>query len=201
MRVFFITFAFIAVFSVYPKIVSIIYASNETQNTKGTIIVVADNKREVQQTSGVVGGDYPTITTPAEPNTSNQNNSENIFYKPIEKQPKKQNITTNVNYNKLTTEVSKKYKDGKYVGITADAYYGYVQVQVVVNSGKISDVKLLRFPSDVSNSMYISMQALPRLESEVIQVQNSSVDIVSGATYTSMAFKKSIKSAISKAVI
>ncbi len=198
MRAFFITFAFIVVFSVYPKIVSIIYTSNETQETKGTLIVVSGGRKNIQQTSGVVGGNYPTIATPVEPKVSNNyDNSENIFYKPIDKQ----NIVTNVNYNKLPDNIVTKYKDGEYIGVSADAYYGYVKAKIIVSNGKISDIKLLKFPNEVSNSIYISMQALPLLESEVIQVQDGNVDIISGATYTSMAFKESIKSAISKAVM
>jgi len=203
MRVFFITFAFIVVFSVYPKIVSIIYASDKTQNPKGIIIVVAGDKKNTYQTSGVVGGDYPTVAVPAETKVSNNdNNYEKIFYKPVEKQTRKQKIITNINDKKPIKDILKyKYKDGEYLGISADAYYGYVQVQVVVSRGKISNIKLIRFPNDVNNSIYISTQALPRLKREVIQIQNGNVDIISGATYTSMAFKESVKSAISKAVV
>ncbi len=40
------------------------------------------------------------------------------------------------------------YKNGTYTGPTVDAYYGYVQVQVVIQNGRIANVTFLQFPSD-----------------------------------------------------
>lgn len=91
------------------------------------------------------------------------------------------------------------YKNGSYTGNVADAYYGYVQVKTVISGGKISDVQFLQHPSDRGTSIEINNYAMPILTQEAIQVQNSNVDIVSGATETSLAFRDSLASALAQA--
>lgn len=119
---------------------------------------------------------------------------------------KKQNLNSSSKHKiSKVTHVSKKkyvskYKDGSYTGKTADAYYGYVQTKVTIKNGKISDVKFLKYPNSSQNSVYLNGQALPYLRQEVIKVQDGKVDAVSGATYTSMAFMQSTKSALLKAL-
>ena len=91
------------------------------------------------------------------------------------------------------------YSDGAYTGSSEDAYYGTVQVKATINNGAITDVSFLSYPSDRSTSRYINSQATPILRSEAIQAQSANVDIVSGATETSMAFQKSLANALSQA--
>jgi uncharacterized protein with FMN-binding domain len=91
------------------------------------------------------------------------------------------------------------YKDGTYTGSVADAFYGNVQVQAVVQNGKISSVQFLQYPSDRARSLMISGYATPQLQQEAIQTQSANVDIVSGATDTSQAFISSLTSALNQA--
>ncbi len=91
------------------------------------------------------------------------------------------------------------YTDGIYTGSVADAYYGNVQVKVVVSGGKITDVQFLQYPNTHSTSIYINNQAMPYLKQEAIKAQNSNVSIVSGATDTSMAFQQSLAAALTQA--
>lgn len=99
----------------------------------------------------------------------------------------------------MGTTMMGQYKNGSYTGNVADAYYGYVQVKAVISGGKISDVQFLQHPSDRSTSIEINNYAMPMLTQEAIQVQNSNVDIVSGATETSLAFRDSLASALAQA--
>lgn len=92
-----------------------------------------------------------------------------------------------------------KFKDGEYTGPVADAYYGPLQVKVSISGGKISDVTFLQYPNDRSNSIAINTQAMPYLKQEAIQAQSANVDIVSGATQTSLAFRQTLGSALSQA--
>ncbi|MCX6787677.1 MAG: FMN-binding protein [Candidatus Kaiserbacteria bacterium] len=89
--------------------------------------------------------------------------------------------------------------DGLYVGSPADAYYGTVQVQAVMRSGKIAGIQFLQHPSDRSTSRYINDQAMPLLIQEAIQAQSANVDGVSGATFTSQAFRQSLALALAQA--
>lgn len=93
------------------------------------------------------------------------------------------------------------YKDGQYTGDVVDAYYGNVQVQTTVQAGKISDVMFVDYPHDRSNSVRINTVATPMLKSEAIQVQSSQVDTISGATFTSNAFRQSLASALAQATM
>jgi uncharacterized protein with FMN-binding domain len=91
------------------------------------------------------------------------------------------------------------YKDGTYTGVSADAYYGNVQVQAIIQNGKLADVQFLDYPRDRSTSLRISSEAMPYLKSEAIQAQSAPVDIVSGATEISGAFNQSLASALAAA--
>jgi uncharacterized protein with FMN-binding domain len=91
------------------------------------------------------------------------------------------------------------YRDGIYTGNVEDAYYGNVQVRVTISGGKIANVEFLDYPQDRRTSVQINSQAMPYLISEAIQTQSSQVDIVSGATDTSMAFIQSLASALAQA--
>jgi uncharacterized protein with FMN-binding domain len=91
------------------------------------------------------------------------------------------------------------YKDGTYTGSVADAQWGYVQVKAVITDGKITDVSFLQYPNERDRSVYINGYADPQLTSEAIQAQNSTVDIVTGATDSSEAFMQSLSDALSQA--
>jgi uncharacterized protein with FMN-binding domain len=92
------------------------------------------------------------------------------------------------------------YRDGEYTGNVEDAFYGNVQVKVVISGGQISDVQFLDYPQDRNTSVRINSQAMPYLKQEAIQAQSANVDIISGATATSQAFIQSLATALSQAV-
>jgi uncharacterized protein with FMN-binding domain len=91
------------------------------------------------------------------------------------------------------------YADGVYTGDAVDANYGYIQVQATIKDGKIADVTFLRYPNDRNTSIEINGQAMPILKSEAISIQNANVDIVSGATDSSLAFNQSLGTALAQA--
>lgn len=91
------------------------------------------------------------------------------------------------------------YKDGSYTGSIDDAQWGVVQVKAIIKAGKITDVQFLQYPDDRSRSVYINSVADPQLTSEAIQAQSANVDIVTGATDSSLAFIQSLTDALSQA--
>ena len=90
-------------------------------------------------------------------------------------------------------------RDGQYVGDVTDAYYGNVQVEAIIQGGRITNVQFLDFPQDRRTSQRINSYAVPVLQNEAIQSQNAYVDIISGATLTSEAFVQSLQSALNRA--
>ncbi|MFA5933220.1 MAG: FMN-binding protein [Microgenomates group bacterium] len=93
-----------------------------------------------------------------------------------------------------------KYKDGNFTGDVIDANYGNVQVKATIVDGKIAEVTFLDYPKDRTTSQKINNKAMPILISEAITTQSATVDAVTGATFTSAAFVKSLQSALNKAV-
>ena len=91
------------------------------------------------------------------------------------------------------------YKDGSYTGAVTDAQWGYVQVQVVIQNGKMANVQFLQYPHDRNRSVEINGYADPQLVQEAIQAQSAQVDIVTGATDSSEAFMQSLSDALSQA--
>ncbi|MFB9984362.1 FMN-binding protein [Mesorhizobium kowhaii] len=53
------------------------------------------------------------------------------------------------------------YADGVYTGPAADAYYGIIQLQALVQGGRLTALKILRYPNDRRTSVNINRQALP----------------------------------------
>lgn len=101
----------------------------------------------------------------------------------------------------ISPEVNREYKNGEYIGDVIDVYYGNVQVKAIITNGKIADVQFLQYPNARRASIKINTQAMPYLKQEAIQVQNANVDIVTGATQTSHAFRQSLQFALNKAKI
>lgn len=91
------------------------------------------------------------------------------------------------------------YKDGTFVGNAVDAYYGMVQVSATISGGKLTDIGFLKYPTDRGHTIEVSNNSLPILKSEAIKIQDSNVDIISGATQTSEGFRASLASALSQA--
>lgn len=88
---------------------------------------------------------------------------------------------------------------GTFSGATAATDYGPVQVAIVVQSGRIVDVKALQLTNQGDRSVAISAGAAPILRTEALHAQSAKIDTVSGATYTSDGYRRSLQSAIDKA--
>jgi uncharacterized protein with FMN-binding domain len=84
-------------------------------------------------------------------------------------------------------------------GDAVDNPYGTVQVRVTLRGNEIVDVQAVQMPMDRPRSAYISEQAGPYLQQEVLQAQSAQIDIVSGATYTSDSYAQSLQSALDRA--
>ncbi len=82
--------------------------------------------------------------------------------------------------------------DGKVV----NTRYGAVQVEITVKNGKVTDVQALQLPYDLQYSAEISQYVEPYLRQEALQAQSANIDLISGATYTSEGYARSLQSAL-----
>ena len=85
-------------------------------------------------------------------------------------------------------------------GTVVNTRYGPVEVEITVASGKVTGVTAIELPSG-GRSGAISDYVAPVLSSEALTAQSANIDIVSGATYTSEAYARSLQSALDKAGI
>lgn len=98
-----------------------------------------------------------------------------------------------------TTKSSTSSAATSYTGTAVDTQYGPVQVRITVSGGKITSATAVQYPTENPRDAEINAQAVPQLNSEVVQKQSASIDMVSGATYTSDGYLQSLQSAIDKA--
>lgn len=82
------------------------------------------------------------------------------------------------------------------VGDSINNPYGATQVKVVIKDSKIDDIIVLSSPGGRS-AQYTNF-SVPKLKAAVIKAQSANVSLVSGATYTSDAYLRSVQSALDK---
>ena len=87
--------------------------------------------------------------------------------------------------------------NGTFTGPVVDVSYGIVQVQITVTNGKITDAKALIAPTG-KNDKYTKM-SLPTLRQQTLAAQSTSIQGVSGASYTTYGWRKSLQGAMVKA--
>ncbi|UZQ51201.1 FMN-binding protein [Clostridium kluyveri] len=94
-----------------------------------------------------------------------------------------------------TTSTNSQYKDGTYEGSGTGFRGGTTTVSVVVKNGKITDITTLSYQDD---EKFYDRAASTVIE-EIIDSQSTSVDAVSGATFSSNGIMESVENALSNA--
>jgi uncharacterized protein with FMN-binding domain len=97
-----------------------------------------------------------------------------------------------------TTAAASTAKSGTFTGTAINVGYGIVQVQITVENGKITDAQALSAPSGGRNERYTAM-SIPVLRQRTLAAQGSNISGVSGASYTSYGWYKSLVSALAQA--
>lgn len=108
-----------------------------------------------------------------------------------------QNVKT-ANLNAILNKTENKnatYKDGEFYG-TAQGFKGEIKVSVVIKNGKIQSVKCINSQDDKA---YFDKAS--NLMKKIVDKQSASVDVVSGATYSSNGIIGAVQNALSKAVV
>jgi uncharacterized protein with FMN-binding domain len=86
-----------------------------------------------------------------------------------------------------------------YVGDSVYAEFGYVTVQITVVDGRIVDVVALEMPTAEARSVALNARVAETMRERVLAAQSAKVNTVSGATWTSEAYRQSLQSALVKA--
>ena len=86
---------------------------------------------------------------------------------------------------------------GQFTGDAIDVGYGIVQVKITVSNGKITEADVVQAPSG-RNQRWTDF-AIPNLRSQTLSAQSAAINGVSGASYTSYGWYKSLITALQKA--
>ena len=92
-----------------------------------------------------------------------------------------------------TSVASVAYADGTFSG-TGSSRFGNVTVSVTTAAGRITNVQITRVTTSYPVSRIASLPA------QVVQSQSATINSVSGATYSSQAFKQAVQAALSQAL-
>lgn len=92
---------------------------------------------------------------------------------------------------------SSSYKDGTYTG-EGQGHGGPIDVTLTVASGKITDVEITQTGETVGVGGYEAIED-GTFAQQIIDAQGSSIDGVSGATYTTQGVKDAVDAALAQA--
>jgi uncharacterized protein with FMN-binding domain len=84
-------------------------------------------------------------------------------------------------------------------GSSVRTRYGNVQVRITLAGNRITAVDPIRLPDSNGRDQLIDQEAVPILIQETLAAQSAQIDVVSGATYTSDGYARSLQSALDKA--
>ena len=90
-----------------------------------------------------------------------------------------------------------KSASGTFIGDSVNVRYGFVQVKITVENGKITDAQAVQAPSG-RNDRWTQM-AVPILRQQTLQAQSARINGASGASFTSYGWYTSLVSALAKA--
>jgi uncharacterized protein with FMN-binding domain len=98
---------------------------------------------------------------------------------------------------KATVAPVAKAVSGTFTGDSIDVRYGFVQVKITVENGKITDAQAVVAPSG-RNDRWTQM-SVPVLRQRTLEAQSANISGVTGASFTSYGWYTSLVSALAKA--
>jgi len=102
---------------------------------------------------------------------------------------------TEISSSIASNSTSQKYKDGTYTGSGQGFHGGTTKVSVTIAYGKITNIEIL---SNGDTPQYFE-RVSGTITKEILSKQSTSVDTVSGATYSSKGIISAVKNALSQA--
>lgn len=85
---------------------------------------------------------------------------------------------------------------GTITGSAIQTRFGTIQLSATVANRQITAIKAVKVPSNDGRSQQISNYSIPLLSDQAIAAQSTSIQGVSGATYTTQGYKQSLQSII-----
>jgi uncharacterized protein with FMN-binding domain len=118
------------------------------------------------------------------------------------KSPSKSTATTQTKKPAVNTPApapvqTTKSVSGTFTGDSVDVRYGFVQVKITVENGKITEAQAVQAPSGKNDRW--TQRAVPILRQQTLEAQSANITGASGASFTSYGWYTSLASALAKA--
>ncbi len=88
---------------------------------------------------------------------------------------------------------------GVYTGAAVPNGHGDVQVQITVADGAVVEAAAVQYPTSDPRARQVNTRAIPILDEEAVGATSGDIDMVSGATLTSNAYRESLQDALDQA--
>jgi len=82
---------------------------------------------------------------------------------------------------------------------TATTPFSIISIRVTLTGGELTKVETVDLSGDNARTEAINNRAEPILREEALKAGSADIDVVTGATYTSRSYKKSLQAAIDRA--
>jgi uncharacterized protein with FMN-binding domain len=82
---------------------------------------------------------------------------------------------------------------------TATTPFSIISVRVTLTGGELTRVETVELTGNGARTEAINARAEPILREEALKAGSAKIDVVSGATYTSQSYKRSLQAAIDRA--
>ena len=156
-------------------------APEATQSAAAVATTKATTKPKSTVTKKATSSTSSTNSTSTNSNSSATNNSATASASPIAP----------------TSKATASSVSGSFTGDAINIGYGMVQVKITVSNGKITDATAIQAPS--GRSQRFTDYSVPNLRQQTLSVNSAAINGVSGASYTSYGWYKSLISALQKA--
>jgi uncharacterized protein with FMN-binding domain len=152
-----------------------------TPAAKQSAAALATKKATATATKKATSGSSSTSSSSTNSNSSATNNS----------------ATSSATPSAPATKAAASSVSGSFTGDAINVGYGMVQVKIVVSNGKITEASAVQAPS--GRSQRFTDYAVPNLRQQTLSANSAAINGVSGASYTSYGWYKSLISALQKA--
>ena len=188
-------------------------ASEDVENTEDIIRNISEEENIEEEVNTAISDSSSSSNNTSDSNTSNNtsdatsnvntatsqssttNNSQagNTTVEEVKDEVSNNSGESNSTTNDVVESTSK-YKDGTYSG-SASGFSGTLQVSVQISNDVITSVTV----TSHNETQGFADRAIEEIPSKILSSQSTSVDVVSGATYTSNGIINAVNNALSKA--
>lgn len=190
-------------------------ASEELENTEDIVEDIAEEEENIEEeVNTAISDSSSSSNNTGESNTSNNisdatsnvnmatsqsnptnNNSQagNTTVEEVKDEVSNNSGESNSTTNDVVESISK-YKDGTYSG-SGSGFSGTLQVSVQISNDVITSITV----TSHNETQGFADRAIEEMPSKILSNQSTSVDVISGATYTSNGIINAVNNALSKA--